>query len=469
MPCTECRISREETSVVGTSRNVPQKPTHVNDREGWKLYWMALGMHWRTEPEIDEARQSYLSERRAVRPNIEKGIYPFRDENGPIRLTRADVEWLLVTHMGGIWPSIWGRATPGLPKRGIALQGADLRGADLRRLPLMQMQAGLDSIDWANSSDTQRDAAAIHLEGANLRLANLQDAAMRGAHLEGANLQNTHLEGTVLHSARLGGMNDLNPPGSARQSYSLGSLRNAFMDFETNLRGVDFGDVKRGHTLLADARWVDADVTTVEWDKVLSTGDEEQARNRWTPDGKLKSKSQRVADYQTATRCYRQLTTVLRDQGLTEDADRFAYRASRCQRVTYRMQRRYIPYLGSLSLDLLAGYGYKPFRSLLMYSATILVFAILYWCVTNDISFSHGLYTYVLSALHMTSPPEPTYHLQGYEAVVVSMTSFHGRGFFQPIQSPGDKVAILSAIEAAVGLIIEIVFIATFTQRFLSR
>lgn len=455
--------------MLGTSEDVPQRPTNDTDRESWKQYWTALGMHWRTEPEIDEARQFYLKERQAVQPNIEEGIFPFRDENGSIRLTRADVEWLLVTHMDGTWPSIWGRATPGLPKRGIELQGADLRGADLRRLPLMQLRAGLDSIDWGNSSDAQREAAAIHLEGANLRLANLQDAALRGAHLEGANLQNTHLEGTVLHSVRLGGTSDQNAPGSARQSYSRGSLRNAFMDFETNLRGVDLGDEKFGHTLLADARWIDADVTTVEWSRVSLTGDEELARNRRTPDGKLKSKSQRVTDYQLASRGYRQLSTVLRNQGLAEDADRFAYRASLCQRVSLRMQRRYTVYLGSLFLDLIAGYGYKPLRSLLTYVATILAFAILYWCVTNDVSLTHGLYTYVLSTLHMTPPPAPTYHLQGFEAVVVSMTSFHGRGFFQPVQSPGDKVAILSAIEAAVGLLIEIVFIATFTQRFFSR
>ena len=51
-------------------------------------------------------------------------------------------------------------------------------------------------------------------------------------------------------------------------------------------------------------------------------------------------------------------------------------------------------------------------------------------------------------------------------AVVVSMTSFHGRGFFRPVQSPGDKVAILAASEAFFGLLLEIDLIATFTQRF---
>ena len=46
------------------------------------------------------------------------------------------------------------------------------------------------------------------------------------------------------------------------------------------------------------------------------------------------------------------------------------------------------------------------------------------------------------------------------------LRSLHGRGFFQPLQSLGDPIAALAAIEAVIGLLIEISFIATFTQRF---
>jgi hypothetical protein len=56
--------------------------------------------------------------------------------------------------------------------------------------------------------------------------------------------------------------------------------------------------------------------------------------------------------------------------------------------------------------------------------------------------------------------------LQWYEALVLSVSAFHGRGFFQPVQSLGDPVAILAAVEALIGLFTEITFIATFTQRF---
>jgi hypothetical protein len=131
--------------------------------------------------------------------------------------------------------------------------------------------------------------------------------------------------------------------------------------------------------------------------------------------------------------------------------------------------RNPLRYIGSLFLDVVSGYGYRTLRSLYTYISVIAVFALLYWCVTNGVSLTFGWFTNIITALGMSPPPPSTEHLQGYEAVVVSMTSFHGRGFFQPVQSPGDKVAILAAIEAFFGLLLEIVLIATFTQRFFAR
>src|SRR5579872_2064618 len=79
-----------------------QQPT-TDDPDAWKTYWKVQGRSWRTEPEIDAERQKYLAERRAIGPDIEKGIYPFRD----IKLNRADVEWLLATHENGRGPLHW--------------------------------------------------------------------------------------------------------------------------------------------------------------------------------------------------------------------------------------------------------------------------------------------------------------------------------------------------------------------------
>ncbi len=58
------------------------------------------------------------------------------------------------------------------------------------------------------------------------------------------------------------------------------------------------------------------------------------------------------------------------------------------------------------------------------------------------------------------------------DALVFSLTSFHGRGFFPGLgneTSLHNPLVMLAAIEAVVGLFIEISFIATFTQRFFGK
>jgi hypothetical protein len=104
-------------------------------------------------------------------------------------------------------------------------------------------------------------------------------------------------------------------------------------------------------------------------------------------------------------------------------------------------------------LNLVAGYGERPVRSFVAYLLVLFSFAGAYLVATNGfLGFGSG-----------ATQVQP---LQWYEALVLSVSAFHGRGFFQPVQSLGDPVAILAALEAMIGLFIEITFIATFTQRF---
>ena len=78
------------------------------------------------------------------------------------------------------------------------------------------------------------------------------------------------------------------------------------------------------------------------------------------------------------------------------------------QRRVFWYQRKFGQYLFSLFLELLAGYGHRPGRSFIAYLLIIAIFAAIYY--------------------HLGP------HLAWNEAVVISMTAFHGRGFF-PINS----------------------------------
>ena len=137
------------------------------------------------------------------------------------------------------------------------------------------------------------------------------------------------------------------------------------------------------------------------------------------------------------------LALALQDQGLGEEATQYAYRAQLLQRTVLRQRRKIGHYLLSVFLDAISGYGYKSGRSFLAYVLVIGIFAAIY---------------------HLLGP-----QLAWYEAIVISMTAFHGRGFFPGTFSPGDPLAFAAAFEAFVGLIIEVTFIATLTRRLFGK
>jgi uncharacterized protein YjbI with pentapeptide repeats len=398
----------------------------VSDKEAWQAYWEAQGQLWRTEPEIDAERQTYLVERQNIIPNITQGMYPFKD----IKLNRADVEWLLATFDGGRGP-ISASEEIARHTRGLDLRGADLRGVDLNRLPLVQIRGGLSIDAWYHATHEQREAAAVHLEGANLTGADLTRASLRSAHLEGADLVYVCLEGTVLRSANLAGNSTKLRPAN---------LQHTLMNHETDLQEIILGNNDYGFVRVADVFWGDVNLAVVDWTQVSMLGDEYAARLRKP---RIGMKERRLQAYQTAVRANRQLASVLQAQGLNEDAARFAYRAQKLQRAVLLQQKKSGSYLFSGFLDLLAGYGYRPRRSFICYLLVVVAFSLTF---------------YVFG--HLPLLPD---------ALVFSLTSFHGRGFFPGLgnqTSLHNPLVVLAAIEAVIGLFIEISFIATFTRRF---
>jgi hypothetical protein len=138
------------------------------------------------------------------------------------------------------------------------------------------------------------------------------------------------------------------------------------------------------------------------------------------------------------------LAVALQANGLSEDASPYTYRAQLLQRSALIYERRIPQWLGSWILAGLAGYGFRPGRTILWYLAVITSFA---------------------TAFFLLGPTQGhTFQPDG--ALVFSVTSFHGRGFFPENLNFESWVTRLAALEAVLGLLIEISFIATFTQRF---
>ncbi len=432
-------------------QTAPQ-PSNMSRAE-WAGHWKARGQEWRTEPEIDLARQQFLTERLAIEVDLDAGIYKFRG----VKLNRADVEWLLANHQDGHGPVDW-RNSEHLRRIGIDLRGADLRGADLRYLPLSHMLGGLNSRE-RNRAQEVRDMAAVHLEGANFSEAHLERAELYMAHLEradffkahlaGASLRKAHLEGASLRLAYLAAVEGETKDEKVHLNYysSIRPLRPAdlravFFDGVTDLRNAHLGSEKHGFVQVSDVHWGDVNLAIVDWSLITQLGDEGRARAQSLE--KRVDKETLIESYREAVRANRQLAVALQGQGLNEEAAQFLYRAQVLQREVVRLQGRTGAYFFSAFLDLLAGYGYKPIRSLRAYLLVIACFAV--------INFILG---------HIVGPV-----LSPVGALVFSVTSFHGRGFFPGGIALDDPITIMAAIEAIIGLTIEISFIATFTQRF---
>jgi uncharacterized protein YjbI with pentapeptide repeats len=585
---TKLRRSRKtNTAIQQNDTYVPaeQRPTN-DDIDAWKKYWRAQEQLWRTEPEIDADRQAFLAERRKIEPDIEKGIYPFKD----IKLSRADVEWLLATHDNRSGPVDWNHVNQ-RGREGLDLRGANLSQTNLSRLPMARLRGGLLLSEWEIATSEQIETAAIHLEesdlkeihieggtligaymkkanlqeaylneivlrnahleggdlrwahlehailleahiersdltgahleharlleahleGADFTVAHLEDARLHGAYMEGAflisthledaqlpkahlewavlyqahlerawleeaklqgtDLRRSHLEGANLSNAHLGGkkvsLEDLKRVKQCFHDYPSLELRRghwedrldfpailpptdlqeAFFDNGTRLNEAILGDETYGYITVADLSWGGANLAVLKdsLTKMSMLGDEQKALQK-KHEGITKDASKRLDEYEQAVRANRQLAIALQGQGLNEDASRFAYRAQKLQRIVLRRRKKFGQYLFSGFLDLLAGYGYRPGRSVIWYLVTIFVFALTYFAI-GHISFFP-------------------------DAFVFSLTSFHGRGFFPGLGSVStlhNPLVVIAAFEAVIGLVIEISFIATFTQRFFGR
>lgn len=214
------------------------------------------------------------------------------------------------------------------------------------------------------------------------------------------------------------------------------NLREAQLD-GVRLKKAILSDKNDGPVILADIRWGEVNLAVVDWVPVKALGDEYQAYQ-----------TKALDDFRAAVRANRQLAVVLQNQGLNEQASRFAYRAQIIERKIFWRERAIGKWFFSILLALLAGYGYRPGRSFLAYLLVISGFATIYFILGHTVG--------------------PT--LSPLGAFVFSMTSFHGRGFFPGNNiSLDDPLTVLAALEALVGLIIEVTFIATLTQRFFNR
>ena len=401
--------------------------------------------------------------------------------------------------------------------QGTLLNKAHLEKAYLYRACLKDavlIGAILDEADLERADMAGALLYEAHLKGAYLYAAILKGAKLRGAHLEGADLHEGHLEGADLQKAILGG----------NETLPLTNLRNVFFDEATNLRDITLGNLEHGFVRLADIHWSDVNLAVISWGPVTMLGDERDA-HQCRQNGES-WKVQLNMLYQ-AIRANHQLVAILQDQAMLEEADYFGYRAQVLHRkvlqlqLLMQLQKTWIWKLG-VGIGLAIVGLWRWFQTTGVWRAMVQVGHGIYnvwrWFQTTGVwramvKIGHGIYRLCQWILELGSvlrkgvslifamflgllagygyKPERTffwyllvvfgfaevfflfYHPQTFsDALILSLTSFHGRGFFpgalggDPHLEPAAPVAV---VEAIVGLMIEISFVATFTRRFFGK
>lgn len=367
------------------------------------------------------------------------------------------------------------------------LEGADLRGANLEGASLQ-------------GANLQR----VNLIGACLKGANMQGADLSGAQLQGADLRRVMLDVTTnLTDAVLGdnecgharvadvAWNGVNlaavqwaplvteqVAGSAHARSSPTDATAAFITANddsatTTSRSSRLGDdIAADDALAALRRWRsvssasrlhampgrrrpvrtivapdiknDGSADTVPVPTVLPTPPMSRIVQEAT--SREEAKAHAIACCQDAARANRQLSLALQTQGLNREADELDLRAHTWRRKALYLERSKLAYLRSLLLWLVSGYGYRLWHSFVTYGVLILAFAAAnYWVAPCFAPFEH---------------------VSGFQALILSVLSFHGRGFISnSTMVMAEPYSALAAMEAFFGLLVEVILIATVTRR----
>ncbi len=194
------------------------------------------------------------------------------------------------------------------------------------------------------------------LEGVNLKNAYLQKANLYGAKLEEAYLHGTHLSRTDLRDAKafIANFQRADLGNSKLQGINLAG---AYLQ-ETYLVGANLRDAN-----LANARFDDADFYFATFDNSSLWSakyidevviNEREGDNEQNKIGKLRK-------YGESLQIYRNLKNYFRNQGIHELSGTYYYREKMVEKKIYSITSKQ-RYLGSLFLDILCGYGEKPWR-----------------------------------------------------------------------------------------------------------
>lgn len=153
----------------------------------------------------------------------------------------------------------------------------------------------------------------------------------------------------------------------------------------------------------------------------------------------------------SAEESYRDLKRYFISNGMYNDASWASFKEKTMERLILK-KKRDANYLPSMLMNILCGYGEKPYRIIFSALAMVFLFAVLY-----------------LSLNAVESATTPDYRLQWSDYIYYSTVTFTTVGYGDFIPKPHSLFRLLAASEAFIGVFLTGLFIFTLARKYSAR
>ena len=296
--------------------------------------------------------------------------------------------------------------------------GQDLSGANLKKITLTK--ALIEKALLTNANLAQADLSETHffdcaLSGADLIGADLSDCDLTHCDLSGADLTKARLVNTRLWNSVLANAN------LTECDLSRADLWNA-----------NLYNVKLWHTGLTGAK----SITRMSF----SPGGRVFENPLINESGKL-----------SAEESYRDLKRYFLDGGMYNDASWASFKEKSMERLVLKQNGSWM-YIPSMVMNILCGYGEKPYRIVLSAAAAIAFFALLYGVLGS-----------------VERPCNPSYVMRWYDYIYYSTITFTTVGYGDFVPKQAGVLKLLAAFEGFCGVFMTGLFIFTLARKYSAR
>lgn len=301
----------------------------------------------------------------------------------------------------------------------IIKSGSTVKGANFSKVDLSGLDLSKTDFSGANLS-------RANLSNSNFFDANLQNAELLGADLSGADLTSANLEGSDLTRSYMEG---------ARAWHA--NLKNANL-IEANLNRADFWNAHLFNTRL----WR----TDIKGAISISKASFRAKLGRFISDYKINE-----SGFLSSEDSYRTIKQYFLVNGRYDDASWASFKEKTMNRKLLK-KRRNPGYIPSLVMNLLCGYGEKPYRIILSSFFVIFSFAIAYK---------------LMSAVQLAS--SAGYKMSFIDHIYFSIVTFTTVGYGDFIPKAAAAFRITAASEAFIGAFMIGLFIFTLARKYSAR